>query len=126
MRFVLALSFALSVLVGLFVFPTPAAAHHGLMSSDACGTYTYDADLRKGRRDSMVIHVTHTEGCFTYDYTNYAPAGYGEAQGNAWQMKFCDRAKYAAVAHFYYYRHMDIDPNKVKVTCTPYPADAHD
>jgi hypothetical protein len=106
--------------------PAPASAHHGLMQSDECGTYTYDADWTKGRRDSMVVKIHHTVGCFTYDYTNYVPAGYGEQQGNSWQMRTCDKHRYVAQAHFRFYRHIEIDPADVKVRCDRYPGSSHD
>jgi len=100
---------------------TPPSYHHGMLSSDECGTYTWKADLTKGRTDSLLIHARHTEGCFTYDYTNYAPAGKGEAQGNGWQVDYCREEGQRDVArHFNYYRHLEIDPSSVRVTCTPY------
>jgi hypothetical protein len=105
----------------LMLAPTPASAHHGMMSSDECGTYTFKADLTKGRTDSLLMRSTHTEGCFTYVYENYAPAGIGEAQGNPWQANYCVTEGQKDVArHFYYYRHLDIDPSSVKVSCGAY------
>jgi len=110
-------------LLVLLVVPATAYASHGMWEgSSECGERVFVADLTKGRTDSLVFHARHTAGCFTYDYTNYAPAGIGEFQGNAWQKAECARmAAYdMAVLHFDYYRHVKVDPADIKYTCEPW------
>jgi hypothetical protein len=99
----------------------PISAESLTGASQDCGTYTFHEDLTKGRVRAIVTHVHHTVGCFTYDYTNQAPAGAGEAQGNPWQMQECVQdGKAAAVGHFRWYRGIEINADDVKVSCTPY------
>lgn len=101
----------------------PPAYNHGMWAGQAeCGERVFKADLTKGRTDSLVFHARHTAGCFTYDYTNYVPAGPGESQGNSWQMAECRRyAEYdMAVVYFDMWAHVKVDPADIQYTCTPY------
>jgi hypothetical protein len=96
-------------------------AHHGMWAGQAeCGTRVWRADLTKGRTDSMLFHARHTAGCYTYDYTNYAPAGIGESQGNTWQMAECARMRDDVVRYFDYYAHVTISADDVQYTCRAY------
>lgn len=113
----------LALFVLLALPATTTYAHHGMWSGQAeCGERVFVADLTKGRTDSMVFHARHTAGCYTYDYTNFAPAGKGEKQGNAWQLSECARmAAYdMAVVYFDQWAHVKVDPADIKYTCLPY------
>jgi len=112
---------ATAAVAAVLLFPAPAWAQSAAGASQECGTYTWHEDLTKGRTDGIVVHVKHTAGCFTYDYTNLSPAGNGEAQGNPWQMRNCIAdGRTSTVGHFKYYRGVSINPEDVTVTCTRY------
>lgn len=95
-------------------------------SSQECGTYIWAADLIKGRTDGMVVHAHHAVGCWTYDFTNLIGADAGRIATNekserAWQTRMCiEDGQQQVVGHFRYYRGIEINPDDVKVTCTPY------
>lgn len=118
MRFLLVIAFML-----LTATPTLAAtAEQSLAgSSQECGTYTFHEDLIKGRTDGMVVHVHHTVGCFTYDFTNLIGTGRGESYGYSGQEKTCvEDGVQQTVGHFRYYRGVEIDPASVRVFCSKY------
>jgi len=108
------------LIASFFIFVPPASAQ-SLVGMGGCGEEVWVADLIKGRTDSLLVHARYTQDCVTYDYTNYAPAGKGEAQGNSWQKRYCiEDGQDAVYRHFLYHHGITIDPSKVKVTCSNY------
>lgn len=109
--------------------PLSPAYAHGMVTGPECGTYTWAADLTKGRTNSVVVHVHHTElsptGCArTYDYTNYIGADKAREltkEETDWQMGECDRAGRLDTLHLFdYYWHQQIDDSTVQVHCDRY------
>lgn len=103
---------------------SPLIYNHGMMTGPDCGTHSWVADLTKGRTNSIVVHVHHTVGCQTYDYTNYIGADRARQltqEETDWQMKECERAgKLDTLAVFDRYWHTMIDESTVQVSCIRY------
>lgn len=120
-RLIMLLGFLLILLA-----PPSAYADSLIGSSQACGTYTWDGSLTKGRTDSMVASYDHTEGCFRYTGFTVIGADREEMASNptrerAWQTDECQKAgREAVVGHFKWYRGIDVSPESVHVTCTRY------
>lgn len=100
-------------------------------SSQECGTYRWDGDLTKGRTDSMVVRVDHTEGCFRYVAWTHIGADREEMASDPgrernWQRSACMAAGRQMIrGHFKFYRGIDIDTKDVdgSITCDLWQGD---
>ena len=107
------------VFLAALMLPAPADAQSLIGQSKDCGTYRFDGDLVKGRTDSMIVKVDHTEGCYRYVFWTHIGTGIAEGYGYPGQQAACERAgREAAVGHFRWYRGMDIDGSRVQVACS--------
>lgn len=109
----------------LLALPATTYAHHGMwdVGDPGCGTHEshQELEMTKGRTDGMVYRVDHTVGCKRLIYSNLAPAGIGESQGNAWQLRYCQtEGKRDAVSLFDNYFHVTVSPDDITVTCSPW------
>lgn len=118
----------LALLLTFTAFGT-ASANHGMVTLPECSTHTFDADLTKGRTNSIVVHVDHSvtvrAGCVnTYHYTNYVGADREDQLTNretSWQMAECQRVgKLDTVNLFNYGFHQTINGDDVRVSCKRY------
>lgn len=111
----------LALVLPLIAAAAPVAAQSLIGSNKDCGTYRFAGDLVKGRTDSMVAKVDHTEGCYRYQFMTHIGTSMTESYGYAGQQAMCERAgREAAVGHFKWYRGIDIRPESVRVSCTPW------
>lgn len=96
--------------------------------SQECGTYRWDGDLVKGRTDSMIVRVDHTEGCFRYVAWTHIGADRDEMASDPvrerrWQQSACLNAGRQMIhGHFKFYRGLDIDAKNVdgSISCEPW------
>lgn len=121
----------LALILGLLVAvmsPSASYASHSMAGGAECGERSFDADLIKGRTDSMLVIVDHTVGCKTYHYKNYVgadcvgePCSPASMSERIWQANECQRVgKLDTVNFFRFYFDTEIDPASVRVSCPLY------